>query len=186
MSMIESWRVEVNSSEPEDMFKMEHAGPIKNAINNMKSFDQLLLNEIPDWELRLCLLSTGGHSYNHFYLQYNTVSKKTRIICKGYEHQAPSRESFALLRERFAEQIRICVGYLSDDEFWQTAMKFISEIEKIQQKMKYLAGRALAGVSPIVPPLTGLAAHMQMGGKSIKKKSKKGLKKGSKKGSKNK
>jgi hypothetical protein len=90
------YRVEVFEDEDESMFKMVMATPIINALRNLKEFAGFSFNEVPYWDLRIMKVDISEHSQRTYFLQYNTLSGRYRLIVQAPPDQIPTREELTM------------------------------------------------------------------------------------------
>jgi hypothetical protein len=123
------YRVEILPTE-RNMFKMNSptAKPIIDCIKNLKIFAGLSFGEIPSYHLRIMkLCDFMGHSYNKSYLQYNTGSKRYRIIIEGPDYQVPSEQNLTMksnlnrssITKKYMVGVQNILKYMTNDDVWE-------------------------------------------------------------------
>jgi len=96
------YRVEILPSERgSGMFEMnsEKARPIIHCIKNLKRFAGFSFGQIDnDYDLRIMELGKSGKSLINMFLQYNTKSRRYRIIIEApsNSHQIPSEQDLTM------------------------------------------------------------------------------------------
>ena len=121
-------------------------GIIKNAILHQMHHvtNKLSVAEIGgNWNLRICRLDISEHSNRSYYLQYNIISGRSRLIIKvpaGYLHQAPKNaEEITTKATQIEKHIRRYVTLMNDDMKWHTILATVGERDALQETLNGLA-----------------------------------------------
>lgn len=133
------YNVEVFVGDSDEFFNMKNADPVKYSIANIKSVDKFKFNDIPIWHLRIMHVPIMEHSHRMYYIQYNTESRRHRLIVRSPEHQKPRREELQMVsdtqRSLFYQQrkteIDKIVRLISDDKFWNSLNSIYNETVKL-------------------------------------------------------
>jgi hypothetical protein len=125
------YRVEILPSEiGTGMFEMKSdiAKPIIHSIKNLKKFAGLTFGEIPSYELRIMQVGKMTHSNRTLYVQYNTNSKRYRIIIESPSNQVPDVRQLTMNSNRNNNRssitksqmagVKYVLRYMADDTFW--------------------------------------------------------------------
>jgi hypothetical protein len=122
----DNYRVEVFPNEDDDIFVMKNAQLIKDGIQKMNVVGDFVFNNIDDWDLRIMKINIIEHSYKYYYLQYNTKSKRHRLIVTSPAHQVPLREGMTMESDNDIskmynlkyDHISKILPLISNDDFW--------------------------------------------------------------------
>jgi hypothetical protein len=148
------YRVEVFQNEPDSMFKMESASLIINAIKNLKKFETFEFTEVPSWDLRIMKVVLVEHSYRSYYLQYNTNSRRYRLIVYSpNDHQIPKREDLTMINNNNRsklfttnmtrrDEVRISkimyvLNLMKDNDFWNELNDLYQNTTSFVNKYSY-------------------------------------------------
>jgi hypothetical protein len=122
------YRVEILPHES-GMFKMnsETAKPIIKCIKNLKIFAGFTFGEVPSYELRIMGIGEIPHTYRNIFLQYNTSSRRYRIIVEAPSHQVPSELELTMqknnnrsqLTKQLLHSVQTMLRFITDDDFWR-------------------------------------------------------------------
>ena len=126
------------------MFEMtsEIAKPIIDCINTLKEFGGFTFGEVPSHELRIMLISGNlGHSYRKLFLQYNTTSRRYRIIMSAPSHQVPKVEELRMtsnlnnnrssITKQYMAAVKFMLRYITDNAFWAELNQSYNTSKKI-------------------------------------------------------
>ncbi len=144
----------------QSMFEMtsEIAKPIIDCINTLKVFGGFTFGEVPSYELRIMLISGNlGHSYRKLFLQYNTASRRYRIIMSAPLHQVPEVEELRMTSNRnnnrssitkqYMAAVKSMLRYISNDVFWadlnqsyNTTQQILTDFTRKYHQMSHEGG----------------------------------------------
>jgi hypothetical protein len=127
------YRVEILPSEiGTGMFEMKSdiAKQIIDCIKNLKRFAGFSFGQIDDgYDLRIMELGKSGKSLINMFLQYNTKSRRYRIIIEApsNSHQIPSEQDLtmtnninrSLIIKRRFEDVQRMLRFINNEIFWR-------------------------------------------------------------------
>ena len=174
-------RVEILPHES-DMFKMnsEVAKPIIDCIKDLKKFAGLSFGEIPSYQLRIMGLGQMAHSYNNIYLQYNTQSKRYRIIIEGPSYQAPVKQELTMksnlnrssITKTYMVGVQNMLKYMTNDDVWEALKASYDAFQDLKASYEAASHQILSDFLERKTLLLGERAGGSRKKKSVKKQQK--------------
>jgi len=175
------YRVEILPHES-GMFRMnsEIAKPIIDCIQNLKVYAGFSFGEIPHYELRIMKIGGMGHSYRQLFLQYNTVSKRYRIIIEAPSHQIPSEKELTMTSNQNRSSItklnivsvQYILKYITNDDVWEALKASYKAFQDLKASYDAASDRILSDFLERKTLLLGERAGGSRKKKSVKKQQK--------------